>query len=392
MAIDATKQELFDLVRKKLGAPVRKVELTDDQLCDLLKIAQGNYASEMQGFIIESNWMSYYGKTGLSSMTNQDWAWAMSVRTFDMAKQFSYYFSKEVGLQQRGPWELKKDFFEIEPGRQVYVVPAGREINKVLYITNPTTDPALFANYGGITAGFGGGVVGQLGLGGGAAFAGMAGAGFGGLYAMPLYDVALVAADMKEKNKFLGCDLVYKVTAGPNGTHLIHLESVPGGRFEKMGGFGRRHPLYCWYTYYDTSNASADECDDLLVNGGLTGGNSGGDVLLSPDQIPLKTMDFNFLNDRAQTIVRNLLIAEAAETLGLVRGKFSGNINMINSPLTMDYNMLLSLGKDMRQDAMTSLREWLQRLDPYTQMEKQAGLVDNLIKVKKGTPLGIYLK
>lgn len=392
MAIDATKQELFDLVRRKLGAPIRKVELTDDQLCDLLKIAQGNYASEMQGFIIESNWMSYYGKTGLSSMTNQDWAWAMSVRTFDMAKQFSYYFSKEVGLQQRGPWELKKDFFEIEPGRQVYVVPAGREINKVLYITNPTTDPALFANYGGITAGFGGGVVGQLGLGGGAAFAGMAGAGFGGLYAMPLYDVALVAADMKEKNKFLGCDLVYKVTAGPNGTHLIHLESVPGGRFEKMGGFGRRHPLYCWYTYYDTSNASADECDDLLANGGLTGGNSGGDVLLSPDQIPLKTMDFNFLNDRAQTIVRNLLIAEAAETLGLVRGKFSGNINFINSPLTLDYQSLLSLGKEMRQDAMTSLREWLQRLDPYTQMEKQAGLVDNLIKVKKGTPLGIYLK
>lgn len=392
MAIDATKQELFDLVRRKLGAPIRKVELTDDQLCDLLKIAQENYASEMQGFIIESNWMSYYGKTGLSSMTNQDWAWAMSVRTLDMAKQFSYYFSKEVGLQQRGPWELKKDFFEIEPGRQVYVVPAGREINKVLYITNPTTDPALFANYGGITAGFGGGVIGQLGLGGGAAFAGMAGAGYGGMYAMPLYDVALTAADMKEKNKFLGCDLVYKVTAGPNGTHLIHLESVPGGRFEKMGGFGRRHPWFVWYTYYDTSNASADECDDLLANGGLTGGNSGGDVLLSPDQIPLKTMDFHFLNDRAQTIVRNLLIAEAAETLGLVRGKFSGNINMINSPLTMDYNMLLSLGKEMRQDAMTALREWLQRLDPYTQMEKQAGLVDNIIKVKKGTPLGIYLK
>ena len=110
-------------------------------------------------------------------MTNADWAWALSVRTLDMSKEFSYYFSKEVGLQQRGPWELKKDFFEIEPGKQVYVIPAGREINKVLYITNPTTDPALWANYGGITAGFGGGVVGQLGLGGGAAFAGMAGAG-----------------------------------------------------------------------------------------------------------------------------------------------------------------------------------------------------------------------
>lgn len=384
MIIDNEKQQLFKLVRSKLGAPVRKVELTDDQLCDLLNIAQHNYSERVQNFIIESNWASFYGKTGLSSMSNQDWAWALSVRTLDMSKEFSYYFSKEVGLQQRGPWELKKDFFEIEPGKQVYIIPAGREINKVLYITNPTTDPALFANYGGITAGFGGSVVGQLGLGGGAAFAGMAGAGFGGLYAMPLYDVALVAADMKEKNKFLGCDLVYKVTAGPGGTHLIHLLSVPGGRFEKMGGFGRRHPMYCWYTYYDTSNSSADECDDLLKNNG--------DTLLSPDQVPLSDMDYAFLNAPSKTIVRQLLVAEAAETLGLIRGKFSGNINMINSQLSMDYNMLLTMGQREKDAAMQALTERLTRMSPWEMMKNQADLVDSLIKVRKAVPLGIYIK
>lgn len=384
MVIDDEKKQLFKLVRSKLGAPVRKVELTDEQLCDLLDIAQHNYSERVQNFIIESNWASFYGKTGLSSMTNQDWAWALSVRTLDMSKEFSYYFSKEVGLQQRGPWELKKDFFEIEPGRQVYVIPAGREINKVLYITNPTTDPALFANYGGITAGFGGSVIGQLGLGGGAAFAGMAGAGFGGLYAMPLYDVALVAADMKEKNKFLGCDLVYKVTAGPNGTHLIHLESVPGGRFEKMGGFGRRHPMFCWYTYYDTSNASADECDDLLKNNG--------DTLLSPDQVPLSDMDFAYLNTPSKTIVRQLLVGEAAETLGLIRGKFSGQINMINSPLTMDYNMLITMGQKEKDAAIQALTERLTRLSPWEMMKNQADLVENLIRIRKAVPLGLYLK
>lgn len=391
MIIDQEKKDLFELVRHKLGAPIRKVELTDEMLCSLLEIAQRNYSEKIQNYIIESNWASLYGKTGLSSMTNTDWAWALSVRTLDMSKEFSYYFSKEVGLQQRGPWELKKDFFEIEPGRQVYVIPAGREINKVLYITNPTTDPALWANYGGITAGFGGGVVGQLGLGGGAAFAGMAGAGFGGLYAMPLYDVALVSADMREKNKFLGCDLVYKVTAGPDGTHLIHLESVPGGKFEKMGGFGRRHPAYCWYTYYDISNKSDEECDDLLVNGGLLGG-SGSDVLLSPDQVPLSKMDYAFLNDPSKTIVRQLLVGEAAETLGFVRGKFSGNINMVASNLTMDYNMLITFGQNEKKEAMTALTERLTRLSPYEQMEKQADLVKNLIEIRKGVPLGIYVK
>lgn len=391
MALSEEKQALFKLVRSKLGEPIRKVELTDDQLCDLLEIATQNYSEAIQSFIIESKWMSFYGKTELKSMTDQDWAWALSVQTMDMSKQFSYYFSKEVGLQQRGSWELKKDFFEIEEGRQVYVIPAGREINKVLYITNPTTDPALFANYGGVTAGFGGGVIGQIGLGGAAAFAGMSGAGFGGMYALPLYDVALTATDMKEKNKFLGCDLVYKVTAGANGTHLIHLESVPGGRFEKMGGFGRKHQQYCWYTYYDISNASEEECDDLQYKGGLIS-NSIGDVLLSPDQIPLNTIDYKYLNNRAKTIVRQLLIGEAAETLGLIRGKFSGNISMVNNPLTMDYAMLLTLGKEEKQEAMKNLREWLSRLDPYYQMEKQAGFVDNLIKTLKGTPLSIYVR
>lgn len=391
MIIDQEKKELFDLIKRKLGAPIRKVELTDDMLCSLLEIAQQNYTEKIQNYIIESNWASLYGKTGLSSMTNADWAWALSVRTLDMSKEFSYYFSKEVGLQQRGPWELKKDFFEIEPGRQVYTVPAKREINKVLYVTNPTTDPALWANYGGIAAGFGNGVVGQFGFGVGTAFAGMAGAGFGGLYAMPLYDVALMSADMKEKNKFLGCDLVYKVTSGPNGTHLIHLESVPGGRFEKMGGFGRRHPLYCWYTYYDTSKASEDECNDLLVNGGVYGG-VGSDVLLSPDQVPLSKMDYAFLNEPSKVIVRQLLIGEAAETLGFVRGKFSGNINMIASPLTMDYNMLITFGQNEKKEAMTALTERLTRLSPYEQMQKQAELVDSMIKIRKGVPLGIYVK
>ena len=391
MVIDEEIKDLFDLVRKKLGAPVRSVELTDEQFCALLEIAIGDYTAEVHKFIIDSNWLSFYGKTGLSSMTSKDWAWALSVRSFDMAKSFSYYFSKEVGLQQRGPWELKKDYFEIEPGRQVYVIPANREINKVLYITPPTTDSALFANYGGITAGFGGGVVGQLGLGCGPAFAGMAGAGFGGMYAMPLYDVALASVDMKEKNKFLGCDLTYKVTAGPEGTRLIHLQSVPGGKFEKMGGFGRKHDLYVWYTYYDTSNKTSDECEDLLTNGGLISG-SNGDVLLSPDQIPLDKINYKLLNEQAKNIVRQLLVAEAAETLGLVRGKFSGNINMISNPLTMDYNMLLTLGQREKDNVKQSLKEWLGKLSPYDHMEREAQLIKSLIEVKKGVPLKFTVK
>ena len=77
--------------------------------------------------IIENQWASLYGK----NLSSTDMAFALSVRTLDYMKDYSYWFSKEVGLQQRGPWELKKDYVEVEKGKQVYIIPAGREINKV---------------------------------------------------------------------------------------------------------------------------------------------------------------------------------------------------------------------------------------------------------------------
>ena len=97
--ITKEQEALFKKVRSELGAPVRKVELTDDQLCDLLENAVSDYAEYAQAFITEANWANLYGK----NLSNMDLAWALSVRTLDMTKDYSYYFSKEVGLQQRGP-------------------------------------------------------------------------------------------------------------------------------------------------------------------------------------------------------------------------------------------------------------------------------------------------
>ena len=159
MVLDKEKEKLFKQVKTALGAPIRKVELTDDQLCDLLELAIGDYAQVVQNFIIESNWASLFGKkTGLE-MSNQEIAFALSMRTLDMTKDYASWFSKQVGLQQHGSYELKKDFIKLEKGKQVYVVPAGREINKVMWVAPPTTDQSLFAHYGGFCVSCGGGVM-----------------------------------------------------------------------------------------------------------------------------------------------------------------------------------------------------------------------------------------
>ena len=380
--IDEEKQTLFRQVRTKLGAPIRKIEVTDNMMCDLLELAVGDYAERVQNFIIENNWASLYGK----DVNNTDLAYAMSVRTFDIAKDYSYWFSKQVGLQNSGYWELKKDFFKIEKGKQVYVIPAGREICKVMWITPPETDAALFASYAGFGTPFGEGVYGQMGFSSAAAFGGVGTAyGLGvGTYAFNLYDVALLSTSMAQKNQFFRCDLMYKVTAGPNGTHLVHLLSTPGSKLTFGGSGINVYNLYncvCWYTYYDVTPENVDECRK-----------NNPDIVLTPDQIHLDKIDYELLNSPTKLLVRKLLIAHVAETLGLVRGKFSGNLNMVSSQLTMDYQMMLNIGQRERENALKELDDRLQRMSPYEVMKRQAEMVQSMKEVQKGVPLGLYVR
>lgn len=384
MALDKEKEKLFRIVKRKLGSGVRKVELTDDDLCDLLELAVGDYAEYVQSFIIESNWASLFGKKTGIEMSNQEIAFALSMRTLDMTKDYASWFSKQVGLQSFGKYELKKDFIKLEKGKQVYVVPAGREINKVMWVAPPTTDQSLFANYGGFGVSFGGGVMGQMGLGAATAFGGTGSAyGMGaGIWAMPAYDVALMATDLSYKQQLLRSDLVYKVTAGPDGTHLIHLLSTPGSRLTFGAGGLNMYPLngcYLWYTYYDTTPDNVDECR-----------RQNQDVILSPDQVPLDEMDYAYFNAPTKALIRKLLIGHAAETLGLIRGKFSGQIGMINNQLVLDYQTLITMGQRERENAINELKERLQRMTPYETMKRQAELVQSMKEVQKGTPLGIY--
>lgn len=367
-------KNLFNRVRIELGAPIRSVQLTDEQLCALLENCIEDYAEKVQNWAIEGQWMNLEGKNA----NTMDIAYAMSVRSFDFAKDYSYYFSKEVGLQQRGPWELKKDFIEIEAGKQVYVIPAGREINSVMWMNPPTTQASLFANYAGIDVGFGGG------------YAQMAGGGtsgpIGGYYVMPAADIAYLATDMTYKQRLLKSDLVYKITAGPDGTRLLHLMSTPGSNMSfnyagvNGGGLGL---VGCtvWYTYYDIENMEeADEC--RRVNS---------DVIITPDQVPLNKMDYAFLNEPTKAIIRQLLTAKAKITLGIVRGTFSGKVSVPQAELTMDYQMLLTQGQQEWDKTMEKLDQRLERMSPGAMIDLQLKIAQGSNEIHKYVPLGIYV-
>ena len=362
-------QALFKKCRSALGAPVVDVELLDTQLCDLLDLSIEDYAERVQNWLIEHQWATLYGK----NVTNIDMAYALSVRTLDMSRDFSYWFSREAGLQQRGPWELKKDFFTIEAGKQSYLVPAGREINSVLYCNPSTSQAALYANYGGLdTLGFAGG----YGQAGGGSYGPI-----GGFYIAQSADIAYMATDLAYKNRLLRGDLTYKVTAGPDGTHIIHLYSTPGSKLtfgSVMNATGSLSLVGCevWYTYYDTTADNVDDCRRQNPN-----------VLLTPDQVPLDKIDYAYLNEPTKVIVRKIFFAKAKQTLAHIRGKWSGRLSIMEAEANLDYAMLNAQAEKEYDNVMEELTKRLERMSPWEMMKRQAELVDSMEKILKGKPM-----
>lgn len=376
MIINEEKEKLFKKVRTMMGAPIHKTELTNDQLCELFENVINDYSETTQNWLIEAQWMNLFGK----NITEMDLTFALSTQSLDYEKQFSYAYSKQVGLQNSGPYELKKDFFMLEDGKQVYEIPAGREINRVLWQTPPAIQAALMANYGGVAGA-------DLGYAQNGSTGGMFGSGgvygMGGYYIAPAYDVLATSMDFNLKNNILRSDLIYKVTAGPNGTRLIHLMNTPGRtNFTQRGFFSQFGMTGCavWYHYYDINPGNVDECRKLNP-----------DVLLTPDQVPLEELDYFHFNTATKNIIRKLLVAEAKMLLARIRGKFSGVIKIADAEQILDYKMLEEQGKSEREEVMKELKDRLERMSPWKMLERAAKQAEDLNKALRFQPHGWFI-
>lgn len=365
---DSEKRKLFNEVRVQLAAPLRKVELTDEMLSTLTEISIEDYSSYVNDWLIESQWSSLYGV----NISNTDLTKAFTTRGQDYEKSFTYAYSKAVGLQAGGDWELKKDYVEIMSGQQVYEIPSGREINEVLWITPPTIDNALFSSYGYGDYGFGGGFA-QL-PGGGGGFGG------GGFYLAPAFDTLMRDADFDLKQRIISGDLVYKITAGPNGTKLLHLLPPPGSRVNFGGGVteGSLTGSKVWYHYYETN--SEEERQRCL--------NDNKDIVKLPSDVPIDVVDYSSLNTPAKQWVREYLTAKSMEVLGRVRGKFGGSLGVTDSEVTMDYESLLSEATTIKDKLVERLMNRLERLMPDKMLERKANEAESLNKLLGYGPLG----
>jgi len=361
------RSKLYTRIKHLLGAPVRSIEIEDEMMDSLLELSIGDYSQFVQDWLIESQW------TALNNLNldTQSLSRAFITKSLDYETRYTYAYSKIVGLQAGGDDVLKKDFIQLHENQQIYEIPANRELNELLWFTPSSLNNLIFDPWS-----FGG--LGGAGLGGGAGFAQM---GMSGSYfMMPAFDMLLRMQEINIQRRIIGGDLTYRVTALPDGKKAIHLMNTPGGKFDFGNGTLMRGKVYYWY--YDVGPADRDSC---LKNNP--------EIIKLPSDVPIAEVEWSELNNPAQVWVRRWFTAYVKQTLGRVRGKFSGAIKTPDSELTMDYQSLLTEGKDEQTKLEEELKLRLERLRPEKVMEKEALLAENLNKQLKfrAMPRQIYV-
>jgi hypothetical protein len=352
------KEKLYTQVFHLLGMPVRGIELTEEQMDTFMELSLSEYEQYVSDWLIESQWSALAGL----DVDTQSLTRAFTTRSLDYETQYSHSYSKIVGLQTGGDSELKKDYITLTGGTQMYTIPAGRELNELLWfsrseLTDSIIDPFL-GGFGGL-----GGIAGSGG------FAQMANG--GSYFMMPAFDLLLRMQDRSIKNRIIGGDLTYRVTAGPNGTKIVHLYNVPGGRFD-FQNIKRNYRV--WYWYYDTMDR--DTCLDKNK-----------DIVKLPSDVDTEQLTWDALNKPAQNWVRKYLIAFSKEGLARIWGKFSGDLQVPDSAVKLDYTSLLTEAKDEKSKLVEELMQRLERLRPEKILERKGNEAENLNKALKYRPM-----
>ena len=215
----SNRDKLYTRIKHLLGAPLRSIEIEDEQMDSLLALSIEDYAQYVNDWLIESQWTSLYGL----NLDEQSLTRAFVTRSLDWQTQYTYSYSKIVGLQSGGDSVLKKDFIDLKPGQQIYEIPAGRELNELLWFTRSALDAAFFDPFMGGFGGFGG-----IGLGGAAGFSQMGT--MGNYFVTPAFDILLRMQDINIKRRIISGELTYRVTALPDGKKASvtdHQHSAP---------------------------------------------------------------------------------------------------------------------------------------------------------------------
>jgi len=368
---------LYKRIRYFLGEPVMGVELVDEQIETAICIAIEEYSSYINNWVMQNRLGEMLG---LPSEIDFTLKYVSNSLYFE--KSYATSFGEQVGLGANSIREIKTGRITLSAGTQDYYLPAGIEVDSVLWFTPSFInlfglDP--FSNSNIAFTEFG------------ASFAGHT------LYhVMPVFDTILTAQAAELRNRVRGSEYSYILRGGPNGQRLLKLFPVPqpGNSTASAGGTGTPGTLF--YTYYDTVSLYSGN----TANPGFTGytqaqidaGFQGNGLVSSPADVQLNFISYNQLNDTAKRWVKRYALALCKEILGLgVRGKFNGQLPIPGADLTLNKDDLINTGREDQEKLMTELKEQLAELSYDKIMEKRAAVQEAINKNLGYGPSGIYV-
>ena len=346
------KNKLYLHVKHELGYPLRPFELKDEMMDSYLEMVVEDYSSILNNWLIQQQWI---GLEGLGK-ENGDFVSAFTTKSNHYMESFTYAYSKQIGMGTNAPaaggWELKRDFITTEANTQHYIIPAGREVNEVLWETPPEID---------------GGLVDPFAM--NAWSAGMMGMSYLGrpsMYVQPTFSTLLAAQDRRMKQRVLQSILTYRITGTASGEKILHLYPIPGDRYEIGSTWGKHYAgrkVYYWY--YDTNPSNRDECLDANK-----------DVVRLPSDPPTQVLQWSNMNDVAHQQIRNFLIAKVKMVLGTVRGFYSGELGVLDKALVLDYRHLLDEGIKLKEDTEKVILDQLLNISQVTLTDNRAKIAE----------------
>jgi len=358
----ADKNKLYLKVKHELGYPLRPFEIVDEMMDSYLEMAVEDYSALLNQWLIHQQWINI---EGMSKETG-DFLAAYTTKSNSYMESFTYAYSRQVGLGTNAPaafgWELKRDFITTQEHTQHYIIPAGREVNEVLWETPPQID---------------GGLVDPFAL--NAWSAGMMGMSYLGrpaLYVQPTFSTLLSAQDRRIKQRVLQSILTYRITGLASGEKMLHLYPVPNDRHEIAASWGKHYAgRKVWYWYYDTDGKDRDKC--LEENS---------DIIKLPSDPPTSILEWGKMNDVAHQQIRNLLIAKTKMVIGGIRGFYSGELGVTEKQLTMDYRHLLDEGTKLKEDTEKLIIDQLEKMGQANMAKERAEIAEAVNKERGYQP------
>jgi hypothetical protein len=331
----------------------KKFEIVYEMMDSYLEMVIEDYSSYVNEWLIQQQWV---GLQGLE-VDNANFFDAFATKSNKFMESFTYAYSRQVGLGTNAPaafgWELKRDFIVTSANTQHYLIPAGREVNEVLWETPPEiehglVDPFALSNW----------QAGQF---------GWSYLGRPAMYIQPTYSLLLAAQDRRMKERVLQSELTYRITGLQDGRKILYLYPIPGGRNEIRDRWGKHYAgRKVWYFYYDTKDAEErDEC--LKANE---------DIVRLPSDVPIDTLSWDKLNSVARQQIRDLLIAKTKIAIGGIRGFYSGDLGVAQKEVTLDYRHLLDEGQTLKDNTIERIYATLDKLSLRQLTEDRAAIAE----------------